>query len=404
MNPDPREIKIEDYNYDLPEERIARYPLSDRDSSKLLVYSSGKIKQDIFRNISEYLSPDHILVFNHTRVIRARMIFHKQSGAAIEIFCLEPVDPPSYEKNLSSRSGADWLCLTGNRKKWKGEKLSMSLGQGNNQVKLSATEIERHSRNSIIRFSWDNKSMTFSDILNMAGHVPLPPYLNRPDEEIDKTRYQTVYSREDGSVAAPTAGLHFTPEVLEELDRKGIGREAVSLHVGAGTFVPVKSDTIGGHSMHTEHFKVERKMISGIIGRRVIAVGTTSLRTLESLYWIGHKISRGEIREPGNIFIEQWYPYENPARASYREYLEIILEFMDRNKLEYLLARTAIIIVPGYKIRIAEGLITNYHMPRSTLLLLVAAFTGKHWRDIYNYSLENDFRFLSYGDSSLLLP
>jgi len=404
VNPDPREIKIEDYSYDLPDEKIARYPLSDRDSSKLLVYNSGKIKQDIFRNISKYLKADHILVFNQTRVIRARMIFHKQSGAAIEIFCLEPVDPPAYEKNLSSVSGADWLCLTGNRKKWKGGKLSMALGHGGRQVKLSATEIERRSKNSIIRFSWNNKSMTFSDILNMAGHVPLPPYLNRADEEIDKTRYQTVYSREDGSVAAPTAGLHFTPEVLGELDKKGIIREAISLHVGAGTFVPVKSDTIGNHSMHTEHFKVERKMISGIIGRSVIAVGTTSLRTLESLYWIGHKINSGEIKEPGNIFIEQWYPYENQTRASYREYLEVILEFMDRNKLEYLLARTAIIIVPGYKIRMAEGLITNYHMPRSTLLLLVAALTGNHWRDIYNYSLENDFRFLSYGDSSLLLP
>ncbi|MDZ7738713.1 MAG: S-adenosylmethionine:tRNA ribosyltransferase-isomerase [Bacteroidales bacterium] len=405
MKHDPKNIKIKDYMYELPEERIARYPLARRDSSRLLVYRSGTIGHDVFSNIGRYLKRGDIMVYNQTRVIRARLMFRKQSGAAIEIFCLEPKEPALYEKNFAARNKVSWHCLVGNRKKWKGEKLEMALSGERTKTLLWAEELERNSKDSVIRFSWDNKQLCFSEILNMAGHVPLPPYLNREDEDIDSTRYQTVYSRDYGSVAAPTAGLHFTDNVLSELRDKGIKEETVTLHVGAGTFVPVKTETIGGHNMHREHFRVDRSMIENIIcGKRIIAVGTTSLRTLESLYWIGHMISSGKIDPGQNIYLEQWYPYENETSAGYQEYLKVILDYLDKNKLDQLEAQTGIIIVPGYKMRIARGLVTNYHMPGSTLLLLVAALTGDSWRDIYKYSLDNGFRFLSYGDSSLLLP
>lgn len=403
MKNDPKNIRIKDYIYDLPGEKIARYPLAERDSSRLLVYRAGKISHDIFRNISSYLKRGDIMVYNQTRVIRARLLFRKQSGAAIEIFCLEPREPSSYEKNFSARNRVIWNCLAGNRKKWKGEKLEMTLSDG--KTILYAEEIERNSKDSLISFSWDNGQLCFSEILKMAGHVPLPPYLNREDEAIDSTRYQTIYSRDYGSVAAPTAGLHFTDSVISDLGDRGVKKETVTLHVGAGTFIPVKTETIGGHSMHREHFRVERSMIENIIsGRRIIAVGTTSLRTLESLYWIGHMISKGEACPEQEIYLGQWYPYDNETSAGPEIYLKAILDYMDKNNLDHLEALTGIIIVPGYRMRMADGLVTNYHMPGSTLLLLVAAFTGDRWRDIYEYALDNDFRFLSYGDSSLLLP
>ncbi len=403
MKNDPKNIRIKDYIYDLPGEKIARYPLAERDSSRLLVYRAGKISHDIFRNINSYLKRGDIMVYNQTRVIRARLLFRKQSGAAIEIFCLEPREPSSYEKNFSARNRVIWNCLAGNRKKWKGEKLEMTLSDG--KTILYAEEIERNSKDSVIRFSWDNEQLCFSEILKMAGHVPLPPYLNREDEAIDSTRYQTIYSRDYGSVAAPTAGLHFTDSVISDLGDRGVKKETVTLHVGAGTFIPVKTETIGGHSMHREHFRVERSMIENIIsGRRIIAVGTTSLRTLESLYWIGHMISKGEACPEQEIYLGQWYPYDNETSAGPEIYLKAILDYMDKNNLDHLEALTGIIIVPGYRMRMADGLVTNYHMPGSTLLLLVAAFTGDRWRDIYEYALDNDFRFLSYGDSSLLLP
>ncbi|MEA1886913.1 MAG: S-adenosylmethionine:tRNA ribosyltransferase-isomerase [Bacteroidota bacterium] len=404
MKEDPRNIKIKDYTYLLPDDKIARYPLNDRDSSKLLIYRSGKVSHDIFRNLSNYINKNDILVYNHTRVIRARLIFRKQTGANIEIFCLEPVKPSDYERNFSAREMVEWRCLVGNQKKWKKGSLEIILGHGGKKVKLYAEQIKKMGKDTLIRFNWDDDRLSFSEILDLAGHVPVPPYLKRADEEIDKSRYQTVYSKEDGSVAAPTAGLHFTNKVLSDLRKKGIKTGKLTLHVGAGTFVPVKTETTGGHTMHIEHFKVERDLLEDIIDRRVIAVGTTSLRTLESLYWIGHKLSKGRIESPGNIFVEQWYPYDNSSDSSYKKYIEIILAFMDENKLNHLEAQTGIIIVPGYKVRIAKGLITNYHLPGSTLLLLVAAFIGNDWKKVYEYSLKNDFRFLSYGDSSLLLP
>ena len=401
---DPRNIKIRDYTYVLPDEKIARYPLDERDSSKLLVYRSGNIRHDVFSNLSRYLNENDILVYNQTRVIRARLIFRKHTGANIEIFCLEPEKPSDYERNLSARKVVEWRCLVGNQKKWKNGRLGMDLDHEDTKVSLYAEQIERKGIETLVRFTWDNELMSFSEILDIAGHVPVPPYLKRDDEDIDKLRYQTVYSKEDGSVAAPTAGLHFTGKVLSDLSRKGIKTGVLTLHVGAGTFVPVKTETAGGHSMHIEHFKVGREMIENIIGRRVIAVGTTSLRTMETLYWLGHKISRGMVHSPSDIYLEQWYPYDNVTNTAYEEYLATILEYMNDNNLKYLEARTGIIIVPGYKVRIAKGLITNYHLPGSTLLLLVAAFTGDDWKKIYNYSLRNGFRFLSYGDSSLLLP
>ena len=404
MTEDPRNIKIKDYTYVLPEEKIARYPLKRRDSSKLLIYNKGSISHDIFYNLGNYLSEGDILVYNQTRVIRARLIFRKPTGAIIEIFCLEPAKPSDYESNFSARKTVEWRCLVGRRKKWKSGALKMELQYNNNKVKLYAEQIESMEKESLVRFRWDNEQLCFSEILDIAGHVPVPPYLKREDEVIDKTRYQTVYSRDNGSVAAPTAGLHFTEGVLSDLRERGIRTHAISLHVGAGTFIPVKSATAGGHSMHIEHFRIEREVIEKITGGRVIAVGTTSLRTLESLYWIGHKIREGAIVPGEKISLEQWYPYDNNSDIDYREAMVTILDFMDKNKLQYLEARTGIIIVPGYRMRIAEGLITNYHLPGSTLLLLVAAFAGDDWKRIYDYSLDNDFRFLSYGDSSLLLP
>ncbi len=404
MAEDPRNIRIKDYAYILPEEKIAKYPLKDRDSSKLLIYRQGSIREDIFHNLGNYLADNDILVYNQTRVIRARLIFRKATGAIIEIFCLEPEKPSDYERNFSARTSVEWRCLVGNRKKWKEGILKMELQYKGKKVKLFAEQIERMDKDSLLKFKWDNDKLSFSEILNMSGHVPVPPYLKREDEDIDKTRYQTIYSREDGSVAAPTAGLHFTNRVLSDIEKKGIKTAPVTLHVGAGTFVPVKSDTIGSHRMHVEHFRIDRDTIESIVGKRVIAVGTTSLRTLESLYWIGHQISAGHILPGGKISVQQWYPYDKQSDITYEKYLETILDYMDRNMLQHLEARTGIIIVPGYRMRIVEGLITNYHLPGSTLLLLVAAFAGNNWKKIYKYSLENNFRFLSYGDSSLLLP
>lgn len=404
MTVDPRNIIIRDYTYELPEEKIARYPLDERDSSKLLIYRAGNIEQDVFRNLSNHLSNNDILVCNHTRVIRARLIFRKHTGAIIEIFCLEPEQPSDYERNFASREPVEWKCLVGNLKKWKDGRLDMLINHKGITVSFYADLVVKKEKSTIIRFSWDNDQISFSEILEIAGHVPVPPYLKRDEEEVDKLRYQTVYSKVDGSVAAPTAGLHFTTQVLADLNNKGIRTETITLHVGAGTFVPVKTDTAGGHKMHIEHFKVERNMIEAILGKRVISVGTTTLRTLESLYWLGHKISRGKINTGDDIYLEQWYPYDNITNTDYEVYLESIMEYMDNNNLQYIEARTGIIIVPGYSVRIAKGLITNYHMPGSTLLLLVAAFTGDDWKKIYNYSLKNEFRFLSYGDSSLLLP
>lgn len=404
LTDDPRNIKIKDYSYDLPEDRIAPYPLEERDASNLLIYRAGHIKRDIFRNMANYLMSGDMLVYNQTKVIRARLIFRKATGALIEIFCLEPEEPSDYESNFAAKEPVKWLCMVGKRKKWKSGILEMKIEYRGKVFKLYAEQINQKGSESLLRFSWDNYGLSFSEVLELAGHVPVPPYLKREDEDIDKIRYQTVYSKEEGSVAAPTAGLHFTEKLLSELSRKGIETGSVTLHVGAGTFVPVKSETAGGHNMHIEHFRIGRDTINNITGKRVIAVGTTSLRSLESLYWIGHLIHSGSISPGEEILLDQWYPYDNQSDITFEESMQLILEYMDNNNIDHIEARTGIIIVPGYRMRVVQGLITNYHLPGSTLLLLVAAFTGDNWKRIYEYSLDNDFRFLSYGDSSLLLP
>ena len=404
LTDDPRNIKIRDYSYDLPEDRIAPYPLEERDASNLLIYRAGQIERDIFRNIGNYLMSGDMLVYNQTKVIRARLIFRKATGAAIEIFCLEPEEPSDYESNFAAKEPVEWLCMVGKRKKWKSGILEMEIDHKGKAFRLYAEQIKKKGSESLLRFSWDNNGLSFSEVLELAGHVPVPPYLKREDEDIDRIRYQTVYSKEEGSVAAPTAGLHFNEKVLSELSSKGIGTAAITLHVGAGTFVPVKSDTAGGHNMHIEHFRIGRDTINNIMGRRVIAVGTTSLRSLESLYWIGHLIHSGSIRPGEEILLDQWYPYDNQSDITFEKSMQVIREYMDNNHMDHIEARTGIIIVPGYRMRVVKGLITNYHLPGSTLLLLVAAFTGADWKRIYEYSIENDFRFLSYGDSSLLLP
>jgi S-adenosylmethionine:tRNA ribosyltransferase-isomerase len=401
---DPRDIKIKDYIYDLPEDRIAPYPLAERDASKLLIYRGGHIGSDIFHNLGKYLNRGDMLVYNQTKVIRARLLFRKATGALIEIFCLEPERPSDYENNFASMEPVEWLCMVGRRKKWKSGPLVMEIDNKGKRFRLYAEQISQAGSESLLRFTWDNRQLSFSEVLELAGHMPVPPYLKREDEDIDKIRYQTVYSKEEGSVAAPTAGLHFTEKVLSELKRKGIETASVTLHVGAGTFVPVKSETAGGHDMHIEHFRIGRDTIKNISGKRIIAVGTTSLRSLESLYWIGHRIYSGSISPGDEILLEQWYPYDNQSDLPVEKSMQIILEYMNDNHLDHIEARTGIIIVPGYSMKVAKGLLTNYHLPGSTLLLLVAAFTGGDWKRIYEYSLENDFRFLSYGDSSLLLP
>lgn len=400
-----QDIEIKRFIYELPESKIARYPLPDRESSRMLVFRNGKITDDIFGNLTDHLNKGHLLVFNNTRVIRARLKFRKTTGSAIEIFCLEPSLPTDYSVSFSSYEPVEWKCLVGNSKKWKSGSLMMKLGEGSIKGTLSAERVSGDEHGATIRFSWDNKELCFSEILQLVGHVPVPPYLAREDEEVDTMRYQTLYSRHEGSVAAPTAGLHFGPQVLGKLKNLGIQSEEITLHVGAGTFIPVKSEKIGGHTMHTEHFTASKNSISNLAGQKVIAVGTTSARTLESLYWLGLLIFEKKIVHPGELDVDQWVPYEKrdylPATD---EALDALTTFMERFSLNLIYARTSIIIVPGYRFRIVTGLITNWHMPGSTLLLLVSALIGDKWREIYNHALENGYRFLSYGDSSLLLP
>lgn len=402
----PEEIRIEEYDYPLPDERIAKFPVPGRDTSKLLVYRGGNITETVFNRLPEQLPPDTLLVFNNTRVIQARIHFRKESGANIEIFCLEPDTPSDYALSFQSTGSCRWLCLVGNSKKWKEGELKNTFNAGGRQVTLSAVRISTTPSGSIIEFRWDTPDITFATLLESAGELPIPPYLNRATEESDKETYQTVYSKIDGSVAAPTAGLHFTPKVFEALAAKGVERAELTLHVGAGTFKPVKSDTIGGHEMHTELISVGRELIEKLAttDRKIIAVGTTSVRTLESLYHIGTSLARGGQLPPhGTPAVTQWQPYMHDDTLTRREALTHIARYMDREKMTQLVTSTQIIIVPGYKFRVAEGIITNFHQPHSTLLLLVSAFVDGDWRRIYDYALSHSFRFLSYGDSSLLL-
>lgn len=405
METNPRNIRIEEYNYPLPDERIAKYPLSQRDSSKLLIYDKGEVSHTQFSNIAELLPKGSLMIFNNTRVIQARLHFRKETGALIEVFLLEPYAPSDYELMFQTREECSWLCLIGNMKKWKGGALSRDINVNGMPITLTAERLGTHGTSQIVKLSWNNENVCFADLIDAAGELPIPPYLNRNTEESDKTTYQTVYSKIKGSVAAPTAGLHFTPEVLKDIDQHDIEREELTLHVGAGTFRPVKAEVISDHDMHTEYVSVSRHTIERLLAHngQAIAVGTTSVRTLESLYYIGLHIMGGDTSDNA-MHVKQWEPYEQRENTSATEALTAILEYMTVNELETLNASTQIIIAPGYEYKIVCRLITNFHQPQSTLLLLVSALVGDDWHKIYDYALDNGFRFLSYGDSSMLIP
>ena len=400
-----QEIRIDEYDYDLPADRIAQHPLPGRDSSRLLIYNRTELSSDSFRNLGSHLPPGSHLVFNNTRVISARLIFRKGSGALVEVLCLEPLSPHSYELSFSSADPVEWKCIIGNLKKWKGGMLSMQFTTGGEANNLTAERIGQEGDAWRVRFSWSNRRLSFSEVIEASGHIPLPPYINREDETEDRLRYQTVYSRVRGSVAAPTAGLHFTDELLRSLGENGTSSSNITLHVGAGTFQPVRASSIAGHTMHCERFSVTGKTIGNLLANHgsIIAVGTTSVRTLESLYWLGVKIITDKSRQNDPATISQWEPYEEDRGISVAESLGALKNYMSDNNSDELEASTSMIIVPGYRFRMIEGMITNFHQPRSTLLLLVSAWTGNDWKKIYRYALDNGFRFLSYGDSSLLL-
>ena len=401
-----QQIRIEDFDYPLPDERIAKFPLAKRDESKLLLYKQGEIGETQFKHITQFLPAGSLIVFNNTRVIQARLLFRKPTGARIEVFCLEPVEPHDYALVFQQTERCRWMCLVGNLKKWKEGTLSREVLVGGETVLLKAERLQSCGDSHLIEFTWDHPTCTFADLLDAAGVLPIPPYLNRETEASDLQTYQTVYSKVKGSVAAPTAGLHFTPEVLADIDAQGIGREEVTLHVGAGTFKPVKSETIEGHEMHTEFISVRRSSIERIKNNlgRIIAVGTTSVRTLESLYYIGVTLAANPNATAEELVVDQWMPYDEANnRLPVAEALQQIVDYLDRNGVDRLVTATRIIIVPGYDFKLVRGLVTNFHQPKSTLLLLISAFVKGDWRTIYDYALAHDFRFLSYGDSSLLL-
>ncbi len=428
-----RNIIISEFNYGLPEDRIAKFPLEKREASKLLLYRHGQVSHDRFYNIDDYLPEGSMLVFNNTKVIRARLIFHKTTGARIEIFCLEPYSPADYERAFSAKNCSEWKCIVGNLKKWKTGPLHIDVEIDGEPIRLTAERIENDrsendnlcvtpadkvksdiDKNSpvnttgdnsqIIRFSW-NGTLTFGQLLEKLGKIPIPPYLCRESEEVDNTRYQTVYSKFEGSVAAPTAGLHFTPEIISSLKENGHPVSEVTLHVGAGTFLPVKTDNAAEHKMHTEHFEITLDTVRMLIANygNVVAVGTTSVRTLESLPALGYRIIVSGIPDE-NKMVGQWEIYDIPEKYSGKMLLETLAGYMEKNDMQKIKAATCIMIMPGYSFRIVDCIITNFHQPQSTLLLLVSAFVGGNWRTIYDYALANGFRFLSYGDSSLLLP
>jgi len=401
----PKHVSVKAFDYNLPEEYIAKYPLPNRDESKLLVYNSGRITSDRFLNISHYLSPGYLLIFNNARVVHARLFFKKATGAHIEIFCLEPANPPDYPSTFKENRTVRWKCMVGNLKKWKSGELSQMIEVNNKHITLKANKIEQEENEVIVQFSWEDRSVTFGEILDHAGKVPIPPYLKRESEEIDKNRYQTVYSKIKGSVAAPTAGLHFSDRVMAEMDQKRIQRTELTLHVGAGTFRPVQAETADQHTMHFEHFSISGETLDQLIQHygKIIAVGTTSVRTLESLYWIGIKMHE-HLMNDDTIGLNQWEHLDLPGKMDVPDALNIIKKYLDDTGQEHLNASTQIMITPGYHFRLIRGLITNFHLPKSSLLMLIAAFVGNDWKKIYEYALENGFRFLSYGDSSLLLP
>ena len=403
---DIKHIRIKDFDYPLPDDRIAKFPLPERDHSKLLVYRQGCVSEDHFYHLPAYLRAGALVVCNNTKVIQARLHFRKETGALIEVFLLEPFAPADYEQMFQRRGHCEWLCLVGNLKKWKEGTLRLAVTMGGIQVVLTATRLETHATSHRVAFDWDNPQVSWAELLEAVGELPIPPYLNRATEESDKETYQTVYSKIKGSVAAPTAGLHFTDRVLADLDAHGLEREELTLHVGAGTFKHVKSEEIEGHTMHTEFISVGRRTLERLIAHdgEAIAVGTTSVRTLESLYYMGAKlIARPDLSEE-QLHVTQWEPYETHPEVTTVEALRALLDYLDRHDLPALHSSTQIIIVPGYQFHVVKMLVTNFHQPQSTLLLLVSAFVKGDWRKIYDYALAHDFRFLSYGDSSLIIP
>lgn len=406
MEENLKQIQIKEFNYPLTDERIAKYPLSKRDESKLLVYNNGEIQESVFKNLASFLSPNELMVFNNTKVIQARLHFQKETGATIEVFCLEPYQPADYNLNFQQTQNCSWLCMIGNSKKWKQGTLHKDIKVKGVAVRLSAERGEMIGTSHCVHFSWDNESITFADLLDYFGELPIPPYLNRNTEESDKQTYQTVYSKIKGSVAAPTAGLHFTAEVLQELQNKGMTLDEVTLHVGAGTFKPVKSQAIVDHQMHTEHIAIHRSTLERLLAHQgqAVAVGTTSVRTLESLYHIGVALHNQPNLKEEELHVTQWQAYESQTDLCAVQALEAVLQFMNKHDLDVLHSSTQIMIAPSYKYRIVKKMITNFHQPQSTLLLLVSAFVKGNWKPIYEYALAHDFRFLSYGDSSLLIP
>ena len=409
MKQDPKHIHISEYNYLLPDERIAKFPLPVRDQSKLLLYRHGEVSEDVFTSLPDYLPSGSLMIFNNTKVIQARLHFRKETGALIEVFCLEPIQPNDYVLNFQQTSHVAWLCMIGNLKKWKEGVLKKEMTIKGKALTLTAERGECYGTSHWVDFRWDNPEVTFADILEVFGELPIPPYLNRDTQESDKETYQTVYSKIKGSVAAPTAGLHFTPRVLDALKEKGVDLEELTLHVGAGTFKPVKSEEIEGHEMHTEYISVSRSTLLKLIAHegKATAVGTTSVRTLESLYHIGITLLNNPDAMEEDLHVKQWQPYEMSAEVTATpavEALQAIVRYLDQHEMETLHTSTQIIIAPGYKYRIVEAMVTNFHQPQSTLLLLVSAFVQGNWGKIYDYALGHDFRFLSYGDSSLLIP
>lgn len=400
---DFKNIKISEYSYHLPDARIAKYPLAERDSSKLLVWNKGAIKKEQFKNIIHYIPADSLLVFNNTRVIHARLFFRKDTGAKIEIFCLEPVQPADHQLAFQQTSRVVWKCMVGNAKKWKDGELVRPIELNEKTIHLQARKVKQEGNSFFIEFAW-NGNYHFAEIIENSGVLPIPPYLNRETEPADEETYQTVYAKSDGSVAAPTAGLHFTETVMNELANKNVALRELTLHVGAGTFQPVKSEKIDGHKMHHEKVIVSKKFIEELLvnHRKVIAVGTTSVRSLESIYWAGLKLGN-QNNSLQNIEIEQWEPYETHLNVSVQEALKNVINYLEKHKLAELQFSTQIIIVPGYKFKLVEGMVTNFHQPQSTLLLLIGAFLGNDWKKVYDFALENEFRFLSYGDSNLYL-
>lgn len=400
---DIRDIRISDYNYDLPDERIAKHPLAQREQCKLLCWNDGDIVDRHFYEVPELLPQQAMLIYNNTRVINARLRFRKETGSLIEIFCLEPLAPHDYEQVFQTTHSCTWQCLVGNSKRWKQGELRQSIHVNGQDVTLTARRGEQLGNAWAITFGWDGNGVTFADVLEVVGEIPIPPYLNRGTETSDSTDYQTVYSHIDGSVAAPTAGLHFTDDVLAACDARGIRRRELTLHVGAGTFQPVKSEQIGDHDMHYEFVQVSRDLIAELVSNTapVIAVGTTSVRTLESLYYVGQILV--ENPDATDLTVRQWMPYTTPCTITVKEALQAIVDYLDKNELDELVDSTQLMIAPGFQYRVIDGMITNFHQPQSTLLLLVSAFTGAHrWRKIYDHALARDYRFLSYGDACLL--